>query len=126
MHYKYHRVISVRESARIQSFPDSFVWPVGTSPLQQYQQVGNAVFPLLASALGPHLAEAAGFNLDPERYGIEPEPRAGVAAPDESDAGLAPLRSLPDHCDPDARADAGARRPLTPGAVPAAASITKP
>ena len=28
IHYKYDRVISVRESARIQSFPDTFVWPV--------------------------------------------------------------------------------------------------
>lgn len=73
VHYKYDRVISVRESARIQSFPDSFVWPIGTSRLQQYRQVGNAVPPVLASALAAHIAEAAGFELDPEKYGIGPD-----------------------------------------------------
>lgn len=77
-----------RARVGIQSFPDSFVWPVGTSPLQQYQQVGNAVFPLLASALGTPLAEAAGFNLDPERYGIEP--KQGAAPP---------VRTMEEHLD---------------------------
>lgn len=73
IHYKYDRVITVRESARIQSFPDSFVWPVGTSRLQQYRQVGNAIPPLLAAALARHLADVEGFHLDQERFGVEPE-----------------------------------------------------
>ena len=72
IHYRYDRVISVRESARVQSFPDSFVWPDGTSRLQQYRQVGNAVPPLLASAIAKHLADEAGFCLDPEQFGTEP------------------------------------------------------
>ena len=61
-HYDSHelRVLTVREMARIQSFPDNFVFRSKVTTggqmrkfeVPQYTQVGNAVPPLLGAALG--------------------------------------------------------------------------
>ncbi len=45
-HYKLPRRLSMREAARIQSFPDSFIFPCGIRETER--QIGNAVPPVLA------------------------------------------------------------------------------
>lgn len=54
-HYEYNRVPTARESARIQSFPDSFVFLHGKT--SQLKQIGNAVPPLLAKAIATKLLQ---------------------------------------------------------------------
>ncbi|MCL2022889.1 MAG: DNA cytosine methyltransferase [Oscillospiraceae bacterium] len=52
-HYEYNRVPTIRENARLQSFPDDFVFCGNKT--QQNRQVGNAVPPLLGYHLGKHI-----------------------------------------------------------------------
>jgi len=57
-HYKWNRIPTVREAARLQSFPDDFIF-YGNKQ-QQYKQVGNAVPVLLSKALAEQLKKV--FN----------------------------------------------------------------
>ena len=52
------RALSVREAARIQSFPDRYIFTGNMT--QQYEQVGNAVPPLLGKAIGKTVLEMIG------------------------------------------------------------------
>lgn len=54
-HPFFNRVPTIRESARIQSFPDDFI--ITGNKGQQFRQVGNAVPPLLAEALANAIME---------------------------------------------------------------------
>ena len=61
IHPTLDRAISIREAARLQTFPDSFVF-CGSKD-KQYQQVGNAVPPIMAKAIANQLADALSKDL---------------------------------------------------------------
>jgi DNA (cytosine-5)-methyltransferase 1 len=54
-HYELNRRLTVRECARLQSFPDEFVFPHSTS--SNVLAIGNAVPPIIGHAVGRELAK---------------------------------------------------------------------
>ncbi len=58
IHPEEHRGLSVREAARLQSFPDDYIF-YGNLGAQQ-QQIANAVPPIMAKAIGMQLQTALG------------------------------------------------------------------
>ncbi|MGC7845706.1 DNA (cytosine-5-)-methyltransferase [Desulforudis sp. 1088] len=56
IHPEQDRTLSIREAARVQTFPDWFRF--AGEPSHRFRQIGNAVPPLLAEALGRNLAKA--------------------------------------------------------------------
>ncbi len=62
LHPEEHRPVTHREAARLQSFPDDFVFE--GSKLEIARQIGNAVPPLLGKAIGEHVLELLGARSD--------------------------------------------------------------
>ena len=56
IHPREDRTLSIREAARIQTFPDRFRF--AGHPSSRYQQIGNAVPPILASAIASSVRSA--------------------------------------------------------------------
>jgi DNA (cytosine-5)-methyltransferase 1 len=68
VHPEEHRFVTPREAARLQGFPDDYVF---AGPLTATQhQVGNAVPPPLAKALGDSLMEAMGERTSKKVVGL--------------------------------------------------------
>jgi DNA (cytosine-5)-methyltransferase 1 len=54
IHPEQHRTLSVREAARLQTFPDDFRF--AGQPSHRYRQIGNAVPPMMGETLGKAIA----------------------------------------------------------------------
>lgn len=91
LHYSDPRILTVRESARLQSFPDWFAfcgkYTTGgdrrTRECPRYTQVGNAVPPLLARAIGTGISRAletihSGTHLE---FSVRKQRRQAILAP---------------------------------------------
>lgn len=61
------RPLTIREAARIQTFPDDFVF-YGTAS-QKIQQIGNAIPPMLAQIFAEHIRDDYGFEGKPHNEG---------------------------------------------------------
>lgn len=70
LHYEENRILTVRENARIQTFPDWYKFKgkyttggkMRTQECPRYTQVGNAVPPLFSEAIGQILRELAEYK----------------------------------------------------------------
>jgi DNA (cytosine-5)-methyltransferase 1 len=75
LHPTEDRPITPREAARLQSFPDSFVFPEEQTLYSVGRQIGNAIPPRLAEAIGIAVAECLAFRPRPRT-----RPAAGALA----------------------------------------------
>jgi DNA (cytosine-5)-methyltransferase 1 len=92
IHPRENRTLSIREAARLQTFPDWFRF--AGHPTTQLRQIGNAVPPALAYALGLRLRAAIGSRTRPRQSRFAADLLAwhssnGRWEPDVPDAGFA-------------------------------------
>ena len=55
------RLLTLRECARLQTFPDSFVFAGNAA--SRIQQIGNAIPPILARTIAEHISKEYGFGV---------------------------------------------------------------
>jgi DNA (cytosine-5)-methyltransferase 1 len=80
LHPSAHRPITVREAARLMSFPDDFVLPEDQAMSNIARQVGNAVPPLLARRIAESLAAAlSGASRPAVPFGLQETKRNSSA-----------------------------------------------
>lgn len=60
IHPIYHRPLTIRECARIQTFPDDFIFYGNES--EKIQQIGNAIPPLIARIFAENIRDQYGFT----------------------------------------------------------------
>uniref|UniRef100_A0A8C0IY78 DNA (cytosine-5)-methyltransferase n=1 Tax=Chelonoidis abingdonii TaxID=106734 RepID=A0A8C0IY78_CHEAB len=75
LHPEQHRVVSVRECARSQGFPDTY--RLFGNILDKHRQVGNAVPPPLAKSIGLEIKSCVLAKMKEEATGISGSRRAG-------------------------------------------------
>ena len=81
IHPTEHRPLTIRECARIQTFPDKYQW-IGNNA-SVIQQIGNAVPPLVAKHLARHLQEVDGsFGADTQSMYKKPAKLLGFSLTD--------------------------------------------
>lgn len=80
IHYdsKQARTVSVREAARLQSFPDGFRFSGTMNPA--FKQIGNAVPPLMAKALATHMMQTMKQAVTQKEMADEPHRSAAAVS----------------------------------------------
>ena len=68
IHPEEERPLTIREAARIQTFPDDFIFKGNSS--QKIQQIGNAIPPMIARMFAEHIREDYGFKEKLNSHGI--------------------------------------------------------
>lgn len=78
IHPTQNRSLTPREAARVQSFPDWFVFPVART--HQFRVIGNAVPPLVAEAVGHEVRRFLDTDTADETFTPEPQLRVRLPA----------------------------------------------
>lgn len=68
IHPNEERPLTIREAARIQTFPDDFIFTGSSS--QKIQQIGNAIPPKIAQVFAEHIRNRYGFKQKSKSHGI--------------------------------------------------------